>query len=148
VDMTMERMIEKYNADLANGIGNLVSRVIKLWEGTDIQVPDLGDNNWSEFYKFTYDDLNINRGLDYIWEKIQKANKYIEDNKPWEMKKTDSKRFEKNMKELLLDLRFFSDIILPFMPETSEKIKKALETKEAVTLFPRMNINATNKNTN
>ena len=139
VDVTMERMVEKYNADLANGIGNLVSRIVKLWEGTDIEIPNVKTGDWSEFYKFTFDEINIDKGLDYIWRNIvSKANKCIEEKKPWELKKANPEKFEHNLKELLVDLKFFSDLVFPFMPETSQKIKKALETKKAEILFPRV----------
>ena len=135
VDVTMERMIEKYNADLANGIGNLLSRVLKLNDSeldSKERIMDIDIYSCFDLMKFD-DALNI------IWSSVITAdNKFIEDNKPWELKKTDEKKFQEVMQKLVSDLYLISDLLMPFMPETSEKIKKALETKEAAILFPRI----------
>ncbi|HAI74236.1 TPA: methionine--tRNA ligase [Candidatus Moranbacteria bacterium] len=133
IDMTMERMIEKYNADLANGLGNLVSRVIKLssdifLEGRDEALPHLyGDDGDMEnlINKFEFD-----QALSYIWKIIADDNKHIAENKPWELVKTDEVKFKEVMRKLLNDLNLISKLLAPFMPETSEKIKKALEEKK------------------
>jgi methionyl-tRNA synthetase len=129
VDVTMERMIEKYNADLANGIGNLVSRVVKLMEhGTWNMEQKEKKNDFSDLLN----NLEIEKALEYIWNIVRDSNKFIEDNKPWELAKDESKKedFEKVMKRLVDDLELISELLIPFMPETSEKIKRALENKK------------------
>jgi len=86
-------MTEKYNADLANGLGNLVSRVIKLvleaklWK--DSQSLALGKPG------SLIEKMELSHGLDYIWEIIKEDNKFIEDNKPWELAKIIKKNFKK-----------------------------------------------------
>jgi len=139
VDVAMERLTEKYNADLANGLGNLTSRVLKLAGisnfkfpiSNQIQKPNDKVSNFIE-------KLDLENALGYIWNIIREDDKYIEENKPWELQKTDEKKFQEVMKKLISDLYFISELLIPFMPETSEKIKKALETKEAIMLFPRI----------
>jgi len=133
LDLTMERMTEKYNADLANGLGNLVSRVIKLGAKFEAKKPDIEN-------KIFVDLLNANsfdNALEWIWKNIRDDNKYIEDNKPWELAKNNSQEFEKVMTFLLSHLAFYADLLIPFMPETAEKIKTALETKKVEPLFQR-----------
>lgn len=144
VDVTMERMIEKYNADLANGLGNLVSRVIKLSDNyliKDIEIRRIDNlnsvnDNYNrkptvEFYKINLEDVELESALTRIWEVLVKDdNKYIAENKPWELAKTDEAKFKEVMEKLLNDLNLISELLAPFMPETSEKIKKALETKK------------------
>lgn len=147
VDVTMERMIEKYNADLANGLGNLVSRILKLSENLDHKLDEYIDQKHEEriptreFYKIKLEDINLYWALEQIWEVlVRDDNKYVEDSKPWELVKIDHKKFEEVMKRLLSDLYLISDLLIPFMPEASEKIKKALEEKKAEILFPRVKI--------
>lgn len=133
IDVTWEKMIEKYNADLANGLGNLVSRVIKLSENVEnpkyLKNMDLGK---------LFEKMELSLALSLIWSVIKDDNKYIEDNKPWELSKNNENKFKEVMQKLLSDLYLISQLINPFLPETSEKIKKALETKEPVILFQRI----------
>jgi len=134
-DITWERMTEKYNADLANGLGNLTSRVIKLSQNLEFQIPDVKpDGKISEYLE----NFEIDRALEYVWMFVRKANKYIEDNKPWELKKADENRFKEVMEKLNSDLYIISQLLVPFLPETAEKIKKALETKKTEPLFQRI----------
>ncbi len=138
IDITMERMVEKYNSDLANGLGNLVSRTIKLASVSDFQflisnkLP-ISDEKFSE----KIENLRLSEALEYIWKVIREDNKYIEDNKPWELVKSDRKNFEKIMEKLAFDLFVISELLVPFMPETSKRIKKALENNESVILFKK-----------
>jgi methionyl-tRNA synthetase len=137
VDMTMERMIEKYNADLANGIGNLVSRVLKLAQNFQFSISNFQTISNDEIFK-NIKNFEFEKALDYIWKIIRENDKFVEDNKPWELIKTNEDKFKEVMQKLISNLNLISDLLIPFMPETSEKIKKALETKKAVILFPRI----------
>lgn len=132
IDITMERMVEKYNADLANGLGNLVSRVVKLSEGIKND-EDLIMDITSYFEK-----MELSQALNFIWNIIKQDNKYIEDNKPWELQKNNPEKFQEVMQYLLRRLNVISDLLAPFLPETSKKIKKALETKQVEPLFQRI----------
>jgi methionyl-tRNA synthetase len=82
--------------------------------------------------------VDISRPLIYASILVKDDNKYIEDNKPWELVNNDKDKFEEVMKKLVLSLYKIQRIISPFMPETAEKIKKALETKQAEILFQRI----------
>lgn len=135
VDVTVERMIEKYNADLANGLGNLVSRVVKLSSEVNYKMANV--SIIPEFAKLI-DSMELGRALEYIWDKVREDNKYIEDNKPWELAKSDIVKFVDVMQKLFVDLNLIAEHLLPFMPETSKKIKKALETKKTEPLFQRI----------
>lgn len=135
VDVTMERLVEKYNSDLANGLGNLVSRVLKLSEKfeKDIMIPQ-GDFLPSE----NFNKMELDLALNFIWNEIRKLNKRIDDDKPWDLVKTDKLKFEETMGYLLSRLHDISNALSPFLPETSDKIKKALETKKVEPLFQRI----------
>ncbi|MFC1608765.1 methionine--tRNA ligase [Patescibacteria group bacterium] len=147
VDVTMERMTEKYNADLANGLGNLVSRVVKLSEDLDlnesikeaiVEPAKVRSECKSDVLGDTLEKLEFSKALENIWNLVRESNKKIEETKPWELKKTDQDKFEAVMGGLVLDLFRLSQLLIPFMPETAEKIKIALETKEREILFQRI----------
>jgi methionyl-tRNA synthetase len=132
IDVTMERMVEKYNADLANGLGNLVSRVVKLISSEKINYELTSFRGSSDFVlnKFL-EKAEFNRLVEFIWERdISEANEFIDKNKPWKLAKEDRKKFEEVMFNLVDKLIIISEKITPLMPEISEKIKKALETKK------------------
>jgi methionyl-tRNA synthetase len=167
VDMTMERMVEKYNADLANGLGNLVSRVVKLSEELKIEGNELKSiinkfisDNKPEMKKIVNDffsEFKFEQVLFSAWlgnklseakegkitskwelQGIRDLDKYTEEKKPWELIKNDYTEFESAMLYLIPRIYLLSNILRPFMPETSEKIKKALEMKKTDSLFPRI----------
>ncbi len=138
LDLTMERMTEKYNADLANGLGNLVSRVIKLVSSNDLNIESTSFNSDMALEEF-FEKKELDKALANIWEKrINEANKFIEENKPWELAKNDKEKFENVMTVLVDSLISISEMIAPFLPDTSEKIKIALKNKKAEPLFQRV----------
>ncbi len=137
IDVTMERMTEKYNADLANGLGNLVSRVVKLSEKLEKEIKKLEINSYDGFGEFV-EKIQLNDALNQIRNIVRSDNQFIDDKKPWELVKSNKKEFEDVMGKLIHDLYILSDWLIPFMPDTSEKIKTALETKHAEPLFQRI----------
>ena len=142
VDVTMERLVEKYNADLANGLGNLLSRVVTLSSNFKFEILNFNlslddqvlDDEIGEFVN----DLKFDKALGYIWKRIQRSNKYIEETKPWELAKGDIDKFEEVMNELIVNLYEVAELVKSFMPETSEEIKKQLQTGEKKILFERI----------
>jgi methionyl-tRNA synthetase len=138
-DLSWEMLTEKYNADLANGLGNLLSRVITLAQKDNFQFSIFNFQSISNDLISNYiNGVEFGHALDYIWKIIRDDNKYIDENKPWELVKTNQDKFQEVIEKLLKDLGIISGLISPFMPETSEKIKKALETKTVEPLFQRI----------
>jgi methionyl-tRNA synthetase len=137
-DLSWEMLTEKYNADLANGLGNLLSRVIKLSGKVELNPRAKLSVSESLALGKLLDKMELGQALDYIWGIIREDNKYIDENKPWELVKTNQDKFQEVMEKLLADLFQISELLIPFMPETSEKIKKALEDKKTEILFQRI----------
>jgi methionyl-tRNA synthetase len=139
MDVSWKKFTEKYNADLANGLGNLVSRVIKLAQNSKSKT---ASSKKTSKHKAPTSKLiskmELGRALELIWDMIREDNKYIEDNRPWELARIDNKKFEKVMKKLLDDLKEISFLLEPFLPETSEKIKDALKAGKTDLLFQRI----------
>lgn len=140
VDLTMERMTEKYNADLANGLGNLVSRVLKLSE--KLSEPQAMNSEQqagiSGELARLIDEFRFAEALQHIWNGIREANKYIDETKPWELVETDKAQFEQVMTHLLQSLALAAVALEPFLPETSEKIAKAIKERKVEPLFARI----------
>lgn len=137
-----ERFVEKYNADLANGLGNLVSRTTQMIEKFLYgRVEPLRD--------LVYDRPAIERriqrleffeALQDIWAIIQQGNQYIDAQKPWEQAKNDAvavKRTLGNLVTLLLDV---AELLQPFLPDAGARIRKNLEQpiQKMTILFPRV----------
>ena len=138
-DIGIERFREKYNADLANNLGNLVSRVAKLSEGLEVEQNEspVIDNQVIE----KINKLELDEALGHIFDTyIDKTNNYLNQESPWKLDKNDNKRKE-ILTVSILNLRKAAVNLAPILPQTSEKI---LETFSGVikplekSLFPRI----------
>lgn len=140
-DLSWEKMTEKYNADLANGLGNLVSRVMRLAQNQELRIEnqEIKDQEIKdqEIEKLM-NEYRIADGLEYIWTKVREANKYVDDHKPWELAKTDEVKFKTVMENLVGQVAMIAVLLKPFLPETSEKIEVALKTGAVEPLFQRI----------
>ncbi len=137
-DMTMERLKESYNANLANGLGNLVSRIIKMAE-TNLEKP-VEISDWEDMGEY-FDLLNnfeINKATDFIWNKISELDLYIQQNEPFKVIKIDKSKGLEMIESLLKKLYSIARMLNPIMPDTSKKIKEAIkENKLEKPLFLR-----------
>jgi methionyl-tRNA synthetase len=144
VDLNWERMIEKYNSDLANGLGNVFSRVIKLSQKIDLKDSEINDFIKKEAkidlkrYSKDFESGHLERLLDDAQQKISELDKKIEKIKPWEIVKTNSNKFQMEMLNFLVKLKEIQEMIAIFLPETAEKMERMLENREMENLFPRM----------
>ena len=139
-DVSWEKLTEKCNADLANGLGNLVSRIIKLSESYDTKIlKKLKFNKVDPNRIERLNRMRIDQDLNMLWRgPISESDKLIENTKPWELEKNNQEAFNEVMDKLITNLFSIYNTLKPFMPETAEKIKKALEAKGAEILFPRI----------
>jgi methionyl-tRNA synthetase len=151
-DFTIEKFEQRYNADLAGGIGNLVARTVTM--AGKLQVESLSSY---KVYKVTNEKLGdeiektkntcnkalsefkFNEALIVIWELISVCDKYINETQPWSAK--TPAEVEK-AKEVLIDLLFtisqIADLLIIFLPQTSQKIKEILKSGKSEILFPRL----------
>jgi methionyl-tRNA synthetase len=155
-DFTWENFIERYNAELANGIGNLVSRtrgmIERYFEG---KVPKFKKNELKKLNEiepkvksaldYSNGDLEFHTALGLIMEGVTQIDKYINENLPWELaKKGDTKRLEEVLGNVYSGIELVADLLTPFIPETCEKIRRQMGFKDkkvvgaAENLFPRI----------
>jgi len=137
-DVTWERLDEWYTANLTNGLGNLVARVMKLAEDN---LP-IDNYSWIDSIKEVSEALeqfNFQSAMDYIWARIQKLDQTITETEPFKIIKSDSERGKKLIDEHRIELLKIARRLEPFMPDTSKKIGDAIKTnKKPENLFPRL----------
>jgi len=138
-DFTYEKFIERYNADLAKGLGNLVSRTLTLAEKFKIKevkssqsVLESFLNGPKEKYDKALKDFKFNEGLIAIWEIIGKLDKYIDKEEPWK----GGEKAIQVISDSLFVLEEIAKFLQPFLPGTSEIIFQQLKTKKSEILFP------------
>jgi len=127
---TMERFKESYNAHLANGLGNLTSRILKMAETNNVW-SDLPEKP-VDFVKLDADlaGFEINKYCDAIWERIEKADEHIEETKPFKTIKENKTKGEQDIKHLLNELWIIAHMLTAILPQTGETIKRLLKNKQ------------------
>lgn len=138
-DFSLDRFREVYNADLANGLGNLVARVAKLMEGQKLSVVS---NLWSEIEPAEYNkamaEFRFHDALKLIWEKIREQDLYINQKTPWKLTGTERATV---LQPVIQAIREISLLLQPFLPTTADKILQqytAPTMQPGTALFPRI----------
>jgi len=151
-DVTLLGLGERYVADLANNLGNLVNRVLKMCErygvagggsassaseasasGSVLSAPDA---NWPERVSRTWKKYNssmaefrFHLALEAVMECVSELNAAIEQEKPWDLAKRDEQRLSQVLFALLESLRHVALWLAPFMPAAAKKLYAALGLK-------------------
>jgi methionyl-tRNA synthetase len=136
-DFSEEKLRTSYNADLANGLGNLVARVAKLAEKNEVFIestplsfdPEVG--NALEGFRFDH-------ALESQWKAISLADHLINEKKPWTLSKEEATPILQN---LMQQIKAIAYNLQPFLPSTAEKILKQFAGPKVISeqsLFPRI----------
>ena len=136
-DFSHSRMKEIYNSDLANELGNLVSRITNLASNDILVFKQQSDQQWNNETIKLFDNFQFNKILENIWQDIKSLNKSIDDFSPWNKKPIERKVF---LLQSINKLKSIGIRLQPFLPETAEKIIKASQgkIKKIEQLFPRL----------
>lgn len=136
---------ECYNAHLANGLGNLASRVLTL-SHTHISEPVMINADSIEIpeaYATALENFEINRAADIVWRHIAELDARITNEKPFAVIKKDVERGKEIIRELVVELSVITHLLQPFMPETAKTLCEAIATNQKPhALFPRIETNA------
>lgn len=141
--ITYDSIISTYNTDLANNLGNLVSRTVsmnkKYFDGV-IQSPNAPEAIDEELkatveqavatVKEKMDGYRVSEALSAIFDMLSRANKYIDETTPWTLAKDEAKkaRLGTVLYNLLEVIRVGASLLIPFIPETAKKILEILAT--------------------
>jgi len=135
-DFTWEKFEAAYNGELANDLGNLVSRVSNMI--LKYQAGVIGESEQAEHDMSLYHDamntLEFNRALDEVWSMVRSLNQYIDTVKPWAVAKEVGKdaEAEAHLSEILSHcagaLLQIGDLLWPFLPDTAKTVHEMFET--------------------
>jgi len=151
-DVSEDKLRQAYNADLANGLGNLVARVAKLCENNDLDFSlidssifkSVKTNRILEEISILLNKYRFDQALAYIWESIKGLDEYLDRERPWKLTASEAKkRLGEIIKgsEALVSLREIAEALQFFLPDTAERILeqfKGPKIKSCEPLFPRL----------
>ena len=138
-DLTLEAIHDHYTAHLTNGLGNLVARVMKLAETYLSEPVFCGEISFPQEYANALQSFEFNRAMDMIWARITVLDERITNEEPFKVVKEDAEKGRAMIRELAIELYQIALLLNPFMPKTSEILKKAVqENKKPENLFPRL----------
>ena len=138
-DFTWEKFHESYTANLVNGLGNTVSRIIGMAHLYSIDTKTAEPTELAMNLQVNLDDYDLKKAADSIWEELGGLDRYIQKTEPFKTIKTDPDKAKADVAHLLRELWKITIRLEPFLPQTSHKILSALETNEPIEpLFPRI----------
>jgi methionyl-tRNA synthetase len=136
-EVSPEGFETRYTTDLANEYGNLASRTLAMiGRYRDGVVPDAEPadaiaadfDGLAEAVRQRIDEVELTAGLDEIWQRIKRLNRYVQDEEPWQLAKEEAaaERLDQVLYTLAEGLRVVSVLVHPFMPDAAERLLAAL----------------------
>lgn len=139
-DFSFEKFEGAYNGELANGLGNLVSRVAALCDKSGLEFGNNHPDNYvaNENVGKLLGSYRFDEALKIVWNKISETDKYINEKEPW---KLSGEKLKETLETSVSNIRSIAIDLLPFLPGTSDKIKNQFagpKIKSGEPLFPRL----------
>ena len=140
-DFTWEKFNNAYNNELANDFGNLVQRLSVMMSKNKVKMISVTTEMPTE-YKKLMDEFRFSDAFAWVWEKVQKINKRIDDEKPWMLAKNgEVDKLSDCLQSLAADLVECNFLLSPFLPGATKKVDQIFTSGEitspAQPLFPK-----------
>ncbi len=127
---TVERFKDAYNSGLANGIGNLTSRIMKMAE-TNLENPvEVVESRYDQAFINHIESFNLQKASEFVWLLVGELDSLIQDKQPFKLIKTDPGNAKEIIKNLVLGLWNIALHLEPLLPETSQKIKDIIKLNQ------------------
>ncbi len=127
---TLERFKDAYNSGLANGLGNLASRILTLSEKYLDKCPEIEEqSDFAECFKF-FEQFEINKAVDYVWNEIGELDKSIQETEPFKVVKIDEAKGKELISEMVKKLYRITRMLNPIMPETNATLKALIKANK------------------
>ena len=140
VDITWDRLDDWYTANLVNGLGNLVARVMKMAE-THLEGPITKPEvvGFPADYTDAIASYNLQAACDYIWARVGALDERIAAEEPFKLVKVDREKAKAIIRELVAEVYAIARLLHPILPEANKIIKEAvLANKKPDNLFARL----------
>src|SRR3989338_1542959 len=124
-DLTMESIKQSYAAHLQNGLGNLVSRIMKMATMNSIQSSVISHQS-SEKYQEAFELFDLHKATGLIWDEISALDKNIQEQEPFKVIKIDQEKGRSLIAETVLSLYRIAILLKPFLPRTGEEIERLI----------------------
>lgn len=130
-EFSMERFKETYNANLANGLGNLTSRIMKMASSNLEAVPVLPAPEWPTEIKQAFAEFNLQKYSDYVWMRINDLDKQIQETEPFKLVKVNPEEGKALIAGLVQELYQIAFWLQPLLPQTAAAIAQLVEANKA-----------------
>lgn len=129
---TRERFKDSYNSGLANGLGNLVSRVMNMVVSYDVNLDNLPDpaGYLDKIVTKEINKFDLNKAMNELWLYISSLDEFIQKTEPFKTIKIDAQKAHSDLREAVGGLVKIARILEPMMPETSLKIQELIKTNK------------------
>ena len=135
-DFSLARLEERYRADLANDLGNLVQRVLKMVQKYHVKIIAKNNQGLTGVEK-DIENLKFKTALDKIWDIVITANQKIDQAEPWNIAKKDPKKLAQFLNQMVSRIILVANTLAPFMPETSKEISIQVQTLKIKPIFAK-----------
>ncbi|TAK89277.1 methionine--tRNA ligase [Patescibacteria group bacterium] len=152
-EFTHERFRQLYESELANDLGNAVQRVASMITrylgGTVGEVPKSSHD--TALVREYMDNLRIDKALEELWVHVKGVNQFIEEEKPWQLAKSDPEQLVRVLQQAVADLTHIATMLQAFIPATSDRIQATFAggkvNPEVGVLFPKFDDTTSGKST-